>query len=297
MHQRFARMNPAWTNSALARHWGDLGRLVPRSMLPKLDSRSATRLHAQEYGSGVYGTVMPTNKRGVVVKVTSDPTEAKFAYILSRWPANRYPPGLVRYFKVFQLSGQHAHRPIYILWREEAYNVGRTLRSDSQTADFFYDIRDKADPSFRLTSDEYDRRSYLRPIVNAEREFKGRTGCEGFGSCPGTLMKIRLAVASDATFAGYGVQAARSIANDMAHGSHAALVGAAIRDLIDHGLVLADVHLGNIGHVRRGGVTRTVITDPGNVAFLTRRYDGVVPPTIDQALGGRSVQNRRAAYR
>lgn len=268
--------NPAWTNAALLRQWGDVQGLVGQAMMPKVDVHTATRLQAQEYGSGVYGTVMPTNKRDVVAKVTSDPSEARFAYVMSRWPKSKYPPGLVRYFKVYRLRGTHSTRPIFILWREEAYDVGNVLRSDSRTAGYLQRIRDSVDPSFWLTYEEDLRDRHRHAIVRGEQKYRH-----------GGFFRRLSARFSEAEAAGYSIQAARGVASEMARGDRASLVGKAIRDLIDYGLVLADVHIGNIGLVRRGGHMRTVITDPGNVAFITTQYDSVFPPTVEEAIAGR----------
>lgn len=267
--------------------------------MPVVSVHTGTRIQAQEYGTGIYGTVMPTNKPRLVVKITSDPAEARFAYILSNLPKSKYPPGLVRYHRVYQLQGTHENRPIFVLWREEAENVG-AIRSDTETANYLYAIRDHADPSFRLTYDEEMRQSHVRPIAEADKKYRGKTGYEHRGKGPDIFKRAGLAISSEDTAAGFGVQAARAIADDMSHhNKEAPLVGAAIRDLIDNGVVLADVHPGNVGQVLRRGRWQNAITDPGNVAFLTRKYDNYYPPTVSEALEGLHGHKRmqRRGYR
>lgn len=251
--------------------------------MPKVTAKTAEKLKAKEYGSGAYGTVMPSNTKGIVVKVTSDPTEATFAYVVQK--LKKYPEGMVRYHEVFRLHGKHDGRPIYIIWREEAYDVGKSLTEEAE--EMLFDIRDHADPAFRLTSWPDLKERNLDTIVHAARKYRKHTGYEHGGSGPGFVDAIVLLFSGDLNKAGYGVSAARAIADDMAHGDSGRLVGAAIRDLIDQDILLADIHPGNVGKVPRRGQRRTVITDPGNVAALTDRYDRYLVPTVEEALGKR----------
>lgn len=284
------RPNPAWTNHALFRQWDDLEYLVGHANMPKITSKTAHKLKAKEYGSGAYGTVMPSNTKGIVVKVTSDPTEATFAYVVQK--LRKYPEGMVKYYEVFRLDGTHSERPIYIIWREEAYNVGKSLTP--QAEEMLLALRDHADPAFQLTSWPDLKEENLGPIVSAAKTYRKHTGYEHGGTGPGFVDAIKLLFSGDLTKAGYGVAAARAIADDIAHGDSGRLVGAAIRDLIDQDILLADIHPGNVGKVPRRGQKRTVITDPGNVATLTDRYDRYLVPTVDEALG-KSVSKRRAS--
>jgi hypothetical protein len=108
--------------------------------------RGSKGLTAREYGSGYYGTVLPTHTKGTVLKITSDPTEAKFAYAAKR--LRHYPAGIVKYGPVFELGGSHDGRPIFALWREEAYDVGDAVSGRSE--DSLNDIIDYADKAFKL---------------------------------------------------------------------------------------------------------------------------------------------------
>ncbi len=290
MPHPLVRQNPAWTNSALLRQWDDIERLVGRARMPKVNSHTANKLVAQEYGSGVYGTVMPTNTKGIVVKVTSDPTEATFAYMLSKM--GRYPEGIVKYYDVFELEGERRGRPIYVLWREEAYDVGKSLTR--QAANMLVDLRSEIDPAFRLTYSEPERSEHLRPIKSAARAYRKHTGYERGGSGPNLVGKAKMWLSDKDVRAGYGIDAARAIADNLAHGDSGRLVGAAIRDLIDRDILLADIHPGNVGKVPRRGQMRTVITDPGNVGFLTNKHHKYEVPTIEEAIR-RGRRARRVA--
>src|SRR5271170_7394907 len=89
------RLNPEWTNSALYRQWSDIKARVGEDWMPKLNQKTSSKLKAIEYGTGAYGTVMPTHDPDVVVKITSDPTEAQF--VATVLEIGEQPEGLVRY--------------------------------------------------------------------------------------------------------------------------------------------------------------------------------------------------------
>lgn len=274
------KANPAWTNRALLDHWDQIERAAGPGLLPRVTSRSAGRLVAQEYGSGAYGTVLPSRRKGWVVKITSDPSEAKFAFVTGRMA--KRPTGLVRYGKTFQLRGRHSGRPIYILWREEAYRVGEIV-DDSPAGQLAAEqldaIRQNADFSFRLMYSPDLIEQNRAAILEAEKTYANRTGYEAGGS-PGALKRLSLNFASRVERAGYGIDAAWEIADQMSKGSVLPNVGRAIRDLIDRGIVLADVHLGNIGYVKRDGRFIDAITDPGNSVFLTQKFDRLQVPSL-----------------
>lgn len=64
--------NPPWVDETLKAHWDQMERRVGKRMMPR------PREEGGELGSGHYGTVFATRRRGVVMKVTSDPSEARF---------------------------------------------------------------------------------------------------------------------------------------------------------------------------------------------------------------------------
>ncbi|MCP4244659.1 MAG: hypothetical protein GY772_29300 [bacterium] len=81
-----------------------------------------------EYGCGYFGCVMPTHAPNVVLKLTTDKSEALFANLAASL-GDKQPPGIVKYFAVVKLRGVTAKpdgddHDVYLLWREEAYDVG-----------------------------------------------------------------------------------------------------------------------------------------------------------------------------
>lgn len=269
------RSNPAWTNSALERHWEALERKVGAARMPIVE-RGSKGLTAREYGSGYYGTVLPTHTKGTVLKITSDPTEAKFAYAAKR--LRHYPAGIVKYGPVFELGGSHDGRPIFALWREEAYDVGDAVSGRSE--DSLNDIIDYADKAFKLLGTRDQRTQNLQAIRDAAKKFRGQTGYENCGHPSDFEQPIMF---RRSTRAGYGVDAAQELAQCLAGSKDIPLVGKAIVELADQGVLLSDVHGGNVGKVKRGSRSVAVITDPGNVVFLNERLAELEPPSIDRS--------------
>jgi len=292
MPRRAAYPNPAWTNAILQRDWADLERLVGPGHMPRVADRNASRLVAEEYGSGVYGTVLPTRTRGIVLKLTTDATEAHVAFV-----ARGLRPaiaGLVHYGAVVQLEGRHEGYEVFALWREEADDVGRAIARGSRADYDLGKIRAALDPTFRATLDPNDRARLLPGIVDAANRYEDRTGFEGDGGGPDVLARVGLWFGGDLARDGFDLDVAVAFARDLAAGREVPLVGRAILALMGHGILLADVHPGNVGRVVRGGKRAGVITDPGNTAFLAPDYDRAWPPTLEQALR-RNGGSRRAA--
>lgn len=118
--------NPPWVTDVIARSYDTLQRHAPR-WLPRVSNIKhlhgpAVRGEIQEYGCGAYGCVLPTIDDNVVMKVTTDDTEAQFAAHLSH---TLVVPICVTYHMVMQLPDEsHKGRPMFFLWREAAELVG-----------------------------------------------------------------------------------------------------------------------------------------------------------------------------
>jgi len=117
--------NPPWLTKAVAGSFEDLEGKVKPAWLPRLEDVKPARgglagkLH--ELGCGAYGCVLPTLDPKVVLKATTDVTEAQFAETLAR---DLVVPVTVAYHQVTSLPAKRNGRRIYLLWREEAKDVG-----------------------------------------------------------------------------------------------------------------------------------------------------------------------------
>ena len=122
--------NPAWVTKILSKHFVDLEEQVPPKWLPKLTrtSASAGKMTAtmKEYGCGAYGCVLPTLDPGVVLKLTTDLTEAQFAHDLA---ATLSRPVVVKYHLTRALPDKYKGRDAFLLWRDSADMVGKVIEA------------------------------------------------------------------------------------------------------------------------------------------------------------------------
>lgn len=120
--------NPPWVTRMLAESMVSLQEEVPPAWMPKLASTQPGRGEQfvgkiAEYGCGAYGCVMPTLDKDIVLKLSSDPSEAKFASEL----ADTLPTDFcVHYHMMVKLEGQERMgREVFLIWRESAEDVGQ----------------------------------------------------------------------------------------------------------------------------------------------------------------------------
>lgn len=120
--------NPAWVTKIIAKHYNELEGTVPLQWLPKLTKTSAKGgkfvASMKEYGCGAYGCVLPTHDPNIVLKLTTDDTEAEFANDLAGKLA---APVVVKYHRTEELPDKYKGREAYLLWRDSADRVGDIL--------------------------------------------------------------------------------------------------------------------------------------------------------------------------
>ena len=125
--------NPAWVTKIIARHFEELEDEVQPKWLPKLTKPTASAgkfvAAMKEYGCGAYGCVLPTLDPGVVLKLTTDDTEAEFAHDMA---AKLTAPIVVRYHLVRALPDKYRGRDAYLLWRDSAEMVGDVVVAVSE---------------------------------------------------------------------------------------------------------------------------------------------------------------------
>jgi hypothetical protein len=108
---------PPWAERNLGRYWDAIQAVVGPDRMPQGPG-------SEELGCAHYGCVWGTMS-GQVMKVTSDPTEARCAQALIEMGNVR---GIVGYHEVYQLPGvTFRNRPVFVLWRDLAWNVGGLL--------------------------------------------------------------------------------------------------------------------------------------------------------------------------
>jgi hypothetical protein len=294
----------AWVDQALLQVSDALSSRVDWAWLPKeLDPGDAPRPHSVvEYGCGSYGCVMPTNQQGLVLKLTSDGSEAWFAYqAMELAKAVGWPKGIVRYRRVIGLRDQKwKDRQLYLLWRDEARQVGRPREIHPNLPDLLDEYMNIID-NWTLPSGARDARraSEARTRVPGASATEYTKGVERFYSSvldPETLGVARefarttydaedrepwLNVAEQAWrywtperdannhkfVSAVQLLSLYGIANDIEQlSSQTRGLGATIRYYLDQGLLLKDLHQGNVGLSLTG--RNAIIVDPGLVEPL-----------------------------
>jgi hypothetical protein len=126
-----AKENPSrgWVTNVIAKHYEDMQQEVPAKWLPKIASIKGAGgrkvvAQMQEYGCGAYGCVLPTYDPDVVLKLTTDDTEAEFAHDLA---SSISAPIVVKYQKTVTLPEKYHGHGTYLLWRQSADEVGNLL--------------------------------------------------------------------------------------------------------------------------------------------------------------------------
>jgi hypothetical protein len=270
--------------------------------MPRLDARQKV----EEYGCGHYGCVMPTNEMSVVCKLTTDISEARFVAQAMLLPETE---GIVEYKGIYALRGEersvgYGHkRPMFILWRTEAFEVGalarRWMHGDApafigNVGSYEYRVlregvhltqRFKAEAAVvrrfvgnRLREIERGREvrlggswGHAGQVVNREQLLSavwdaygrenydyGETG--KFGAPKSVIGLKRVGIA---------INNCEAVAQELENTQFVYLIGRALEFFLGEGLLLADVHLNNIG---LSADNELIITDPGHVVEIHPRW-------------------------
>lgn len=250
-------------------------------------------------GCGHYGCVYATPSTdntplsadpAVVCKVSSDLSEVNFVRLAMQWP---WPEGIVRYHAVLDVPGSHRKRSIAVIWREGADEVGKHLpgRDDHEKR-----IRKEFDDYHLayLTAARYLREQAAKPAwakhlkdaegyshwayreviwqdgINWDHEIYRRKPDDAFFFMKRLLIEQRIASA---------IRICQTSFQLMGSTNYAYHVGEALSFYLAKGVLLADVHLGNIGRVYReehDAEGLQVITDPGHaIVFPNPRALGL----------------------
>jgi hypothetical protein len=284
--------NPPWVDTLLTENWSELSHAVEPDLLP-LTVTSGKRVLKRriapgaEYGCGHYGCVMATSRPGIVCKVTSDPTEARFVELawerLGRTHEDNWPEGIVRYHQIVKLSGSRRGREAWMLWRDEAWNVGRAwglvshakkpldydmrsladgLSRLGQFKFYAHQARDMIEKTPRITKEAVDlwRNGGVYDVVSEnifdeDRAWERRAKRDSWAAAPYVTREMKLY--PEIPFSVLGLKGARRLAanlqacdivlQQMTNEPGLTAVGSALETFLDHGMLLADVHHNNIG--------------------------------------------------
>ncbi len=206
----------------------------------------------KEYGRGFYGVVWPTEKEGTVFKITTDETEAHFIQtaINLRNEKNISPEGIVEYYDIVAIPRKHLKRNIFMTWREEVTSTGIDYysRSAHEFGDMLMNFKEYAHDIMTTTRERW------RKIKNADAYWKW----------------LDESLKDDRSWVARSLSTCQTIAMELQNNQPGTYVGGALREYMDAGILLADIHTGNVGKVFRGNSSYYVISDPGHAVVLKK---------------------------
>lgn len=299
-----------WVDRTVRKYRDALADVAPSDGLPYSDNSGKL----VEFGCGHYGCVMPTGRPDVVFKLTTDPAEAAFVRVALEVGGSWWPPGMIRYDSIYRLAGaSFRKRPVFALWRQEATDVGETMRHPllmGRPQSDPYERRQKAEASALLANAQVGAAA-LRDWLKKGKSYSGvqklsrmawRVIGENFealsrsphGSShawrgrpapPNTTARLPdiLRRYRGAERAAIGLRTYDACAEMMDNNSPLLqAVGSAMSFYRQYEIVLADVHEGNLGLATHEDYDDTVITitDPGHAVFLDDRYDDLSVPEL-----------------
>lgn len=277
--------NPPWVDEVVENNLRTLTR-GPRGAEVIYSGGAGEHIHAPELGCGAYGCVLRTTEDRMVLKITTDASEATFVRMLQDRGVEK-TAGLTQYYGTDHLQGKHNGRSIFALWREEADDVGRLEAMDLPNR--IETFREAIHFAFRLRQFRWLASIVMYTFENAkDRERTKARAAELAGWAAPQLepqhidMMTRQAAKEESTVLdehqgphkiALALRACRIVADFMTTESPASgLVGETFNQLMDAGLLLADVHGGNVGRViredRYGEWPVWVVTDPGHMVLL-----------------------------
>ena len=273
-----------WVDRNLRAFWDRIATQVPESWMPAVIEGSGKKFSVEEYGCGHYGCVMPTAEDtiedNIVFKLTSDVTEARFVIMAMELPETE---GIVKYYKIFAIPDTtHRGRPLFVLWRQGAEDVG--LLGGIFGGRFYFDAN-------KYGYDEYHVRNiregekYLRQFLDHARDVKDRlskilkqngpekrervltAAWRAFEDAPADVDPRHY---RDIPRIGVALRQCWDLAMMIQNTDVVYPIGTALSHYIDEGILLADVHLGNIGRDTRND--QLIITDPGHAVEFSPRW-------------------------
>lgn len=197
--------------------------------------RSAIRLNVLDEvpdGCGNWGCLYTTTNRDVLLKITTDPSEAQFVDYLLRTKLQFV--GMVNYASVFEIDATG----FYVITREIAYHVGNTPNAERI---------DKSKDAYQFMKNLMNFSATAHHFREAIRPKKMNVYVENRGTPQDILERC-------------GMMAAH-----MAHAKYGHFVGEAFSELLHRDILLTSVHSNNIGQDVERNV---IITDPGHAIAL-----------------------------
>ena len=259
-------------------------------IIARLSKQKQQRKGFKEYGAGHYGVVYPTQKPGIVCKITTDHTEAQTVANMLTW--DKIPYGMVKYYAVFQFAGSSLkNRPVYILWRDE-------MKPMTLAAVLQLNGNNWEDQMFDLLHETKDIAHKARLWIQAKMKQEWRKSA----SFKQVWIDITWARDNEPDVFGFDIEhddsyrwlhsisrlpfrvrmshvlyALRFGWRDLMAWSYGFHPGHALFTCLENDMLLADVHGNNVMKAQDGSWD---ISDPGHMIELSDRYAHVKIPTL-----------------
>jgi len=227
--RRFVQ-NPAWATNTIVDAWEYMRSKVKPAWMPELEDIRTLAMNmvsasVEELGCGQYGCAFKTYDSAVVLKMTTDKTEAMFAAELS---GQLVRPICVIYHTVIRLEAYHDDRQIFLLWREAADHVGSIGTVLGIRA------RDIVDDQHAAAQDAYTKiHGHAHRRVIRDAISKWLETCEAMAQ-QREVPELR----------------------ELGHGLYDVWT--------QQQIFFGDIHSGNLGTVKRSDGEHWVVTDPGH---------------------------------
>lgn len=289
--------NPAWLNRAMAKNFDALASTFPPEWQPKIKSpktntKGEVVINFRELGCGTYGCVLETFDPEVVIKVTTDASEAEFVQMAAPWG---WPDGITKYYGYesligsYRLSRKRRPSPAALLYRESANDVGKLAedaalaidqttgrRARAEAVILSQSIWDSGERLLKTMEAFMKRGGTLSDLFRSAQRVKGRAQIMLRGSTSPTSerfwteldLDLKDTAQSPELTVAVALEAYAACMHAMVNNAAMAAVGKTLLFYAARSLVFADLHQGNFGVVDRNGRPTWVITDPGNIVVL-----------------------------
>ena len=265
-----------WVDRTLGKIWPRLEAIAPADAMPVPGEAGF-----EEYGCGHYGCALPTEAPNIVLKLTTDESEARLvSFLRSPFARNNVrTEGIVEYYDVVRVEGaSYRRRPLYAIWREEAISVGAPIQqrlsvySGEDWPKLVIDFKELASIlQWYIKPGKADWKKRLDKVL-ALREWASRVA-EWGDLHRGNEWNYKTRYGSwhnNPYRSAWALQQCEWIAQNMSETPDVYLIGETLDDLLEVGILLADVHINNVGQVVRADYDDPVwvITDPGHALVL-----------------------------
>jgi hypothetical protein len=272
------KLNPPWTTRAIAKEWDHLSKKVGPEWMPVLSEPHASRkgdliATLDTLGCGAYGCVLETSDPSVVLKITTDASEAEFAMQVLPRTSEEAQDGFVRYLDATELAAHHERRPLYALWRQSAEKVGQ-IGAAKGIADRLVGRSRKS--LLRLVAHSWESAQVALALLVEADDYAGELYGEALLAPRWEYDSVRdwsrvgdemEDIEDDGERLGAALSYFQAV-NRAMDGTPLGRVGRALNALLADGIFVADVHEGNLGMVDGAWV----ITDPGNAVILPQPW-------------------------